>query len=34
MKAFCSGYEQAITDAGGIDLQILGDRIKRTYWFQ
>ena len=24
MKAFCSAYDQAITDAGGIDLQILG----------
>jgi len=24
MKAFCAEYEQAITDAGGIDLQILG----------
>ncbi|HEX3080471.1 MAG TPA: glucosamine-6-phosphate deaminase, partial [Puia sp.] len=24
MKAFCADYEQAITDAGGIDLQILG----------
>ncbi len=24
MKEFCAGYEQAIIDAGGIDLQILG----------
>src|SRR5580704_14103692 len=24
MKSFCTEYEQAITDAGGIDLQILG----------
>jgi glucosamine-6-phosphate deaminase len=24
MKKFCAGYEQAIVDAGGIDLQILG----------
>jgi glucosamine-6-phosphate deaminase len=24
MKSFCAEYEQAITDAGGIDLQILG----------
>ena len=24
MKSFCAGYERAIADAGGIDLQILG----------